>query len=91
MGILFKTWQELLIHNLHDHHLVQKERMGGRESSELMKGLRAARERQCAVPSGEHIGQSLLESAHPTYLNDMKLNHTFKRPVLFVESALWFL
>lgn len=56
-----------------------------------MKGLRAACERQFVVPSGEHIGQSLLESARPTYLNNMKLNHKFKRSVLFVEFALWFL
>lgn len=64
------------------------------EASEFMKDLRAICaiwERQCAVPSGEHAGQSLLESANPNVLNNMKLHHMFKRPDLFVEPSMWFL
>lgn len=44
------------------------------------------------MPSGEHIGQGLFESANPTVLKkNTKLNHMFKKtPDLFVEPALWF-
>lgn len=46
-------------------------------------------ERWCVVPSGEHTGPSLLESANPAVLDKAKLHSIFQRPDLFAEYATW--
>lgn len=85
------------MHNLHHHHLVQKERIGGggRESSELMRGLGAMynlRETLCGAIWRTHRTESVgICSPNCLKQHEAKPHVQFRRPVLFVESALWLL
>lgn len=89
MGILFKTWQELPIHNLHDHHLVQTDRMemGGEGWGGSPSYIQSARD---IVPSGEHVGQEFGLETPDCLRQHGAEQHVRRAPVLFVESALWF-